>query len=479
MVSSFDFDAAIANNWVIKKMHDYLYLLLPKKYLQERGIRTESVQVFAPDGPISATEQALGLKINHVETVPVASIQSPEEAPEFANYFIDSLDAIFVKTGEYSHQVAIPQLALFIDGHGSIDTAVCSLTIQQFKKFLNFLEKLPTQLLVYSSCYGAGTNQKLLYRDAMRGVDRTYTFTIITMALTDAPTSNPFVALDLDNQGKLVPVPLVDYACFITAVTQSDIPEYSDAIRCIDPLMSEINIPQIRYPGLPWFSILEYPRVASIGSVMAKSRTTPLDIAKFFAKNAKQKGLASPYVILLYDQYIPFELIVNTHDEDGCYMPLIVSMIPGDQIHYIKKISSSCNLVHDILKSFYLDQMAWRKLFIIDEITAPWSTGMSALLTQGQAKEGTLTNVIVEVTENRCTQYFTYNSQVYVSTGCLADKKEESMDSDLKLANADQKQVYYALLRRYHKASLLTPEAMARVRAVQAQKATTLQQSCP
>src|SRR4029079_6026535 len=141
---------------------------------------------------------------------------------------------------------------------------------------------------------------------------------------------------------------------------------------------------------------LDYTNVASIGSIMAKTRTSPLDITTFFAKKGEP---AHPLGILLYAKEVPFELVVNTKikvkdlsssfrkffnkflyfkskQTETCYVPLFVSMVPGDTIHFIKKISSLCNAADAIWNAFYLEGLAEHKTFIIDEIAAPFSQEM-------------------------------------------------------------------------------------------------------
>lgn len=498
IASTIHFDADSNNLWVIKKINEYLYLFLPKKYLQAKNINPEKVQIFSPDAPITLCEQALSLKVNHLETVDVTAINEPTARPKFAGYFINSLNKIFVTTKEYTNQMSIPSLSVFIHGHGLVELAICYLSLDQFKLFLSFLEKLKTRLLIYQSCYAAGYNTNLIYKDARAGAQDTYSFPIITIALTDAPT---LIAGGLDiifEQDRMRPRVKPDYACFVQAITQQDIIDYSHAIRCIQPILREPNIPHIRYPGLPWFSILDYDTVASIGSVMAKSRTAPLDIAKFFAKQGKP---SEPHALLLYARDIPFELIINTKmpvapqgieqnllskESETCYVPTIISMIPGAVVHFIKKISSSCNTAHDILANFYIDGLWYRKLFIIDEITAPFSARMSKALHDETATSGTLANVLIDVAPQAYTKYFTYKGNVYISHGHAEESNDDTDEEILPVrASSEQIATYSSLLTKNSKQTVLAkaqqvhpetvmPEAFSAIRAAQEKKIESL-----
>src|SRR4029078_7029332 len=117
----------------------------------------------------------------------------------------------------------------------------------------------------------------------------------------------------------------IHYDCFVKKITDFDPIPYHETIECLIPASTLYqprvydaahykygpqNIPQIRYPGLPWFSVFDNSIVASIGTVMAKTRTAPLDIATFFARQGQQQ--ADPLALLLYAQDIPFQLIIDT-----------------------------------------------------------------------------------------------------------------------------------------------------------------------
>lgn len=484
IVSALQFNAQIKNKWIVKEINSSLYLLLPKKYLQSKKISSESVEVFSPQSQITKVEQFFGLKVNHMKTVDVFAVQKPNSFSVGAtDYFVSSLNDIFVTRNEFFDKQNISSWAIYLNGHGLIHTSVCQLSLQQFKDFLLFLEKIQTKLLVYSSCYAAGTNTNLIYKDSQTSIDRTYDFPIITQALTDAVTHGGGVSTKLEGE-KIVVKFRFDYDCFVKKITVPDVIQYDEALRCISDIQSAGvgNVPQIRYPGLPWFSILDYNAVASIGSVMAKAHKAPLDVAKFFAKKGK---LADPFGILLYSYTIPFEVIINTkiaqehkdvledqqENKPGeCYVPTFVSMIPGDAVHFIKKISSTCNTSDDILSSFYIDGLFWHKIFIIDEVEAPFSETMSKMLTNSSKQSGTLTNVVLDVTAHVGIKYFTYNTQVYYVEGAL------DSENPAKVATTEQKQKYNVILRNYGKDAKLTKVTPQLMRALKEQALKTFAQ---
>ncbi|MCC7415066.1 MAG: hypothetical protein IT346_03170, partial [Epsilonproteobacteria bacterium] len=484
-----------ARKWIIKKINPCLYLFLPKKYLLSKKISPEQVQQLLPDeAPLTDTEKSLSLKVNHLLTTSATTIDSCAIEHTSADYFIDALNKIFISRREYGSRTTAPSLSIFITGHGLTNYAVCHLPLDQFRLFLSFLETTPLRLLIYSSCYAAGLNTKRIYQDVAAAVQKTYSFPIITIALTDAATRTPLVTVMLERDG-LKPDVAGDFDCLVQELSRPEIIDYRKAIQCIEPMVRESNISQIRYPGLPWFSILDYDIVASIGGIMAKTRTQPLNIATFFAKQGKR---AAPYATLLYAHDIPFELIIDTKmpttaandpslaTTGNCYVPIFVSMIPGRAVHTLKKISSSCNTALDIMANFYLEELYYPKLFSIDELTAPFSAQMSKALST-DAPSGTLTNVMVSIAKGTCTTYFTYQGTVYIAFGCAQEDDEDFGPEQLPaVANEKQRAAYESLLKKYGKHgtlkqlepehTYLTTETAAAIQQAQEKKIATLKQ---
>lgn len=413
ILSTAGFRATEAKKWVIKEINASLLLLIPLKYLQSLTISEKNVEIFTSKDQITSTESVLGLKVNHMKTLRFNDITTPVSEHAFADYFIEALPAIFVTNSEYAknNTTVLPAWAMYIEGHGLMNHSIAYLSLTQFKSFLAFLEsKIYTKLLFYNSCYAAGVNTELLYKDAEKGIEKTYPFTIITGALTDSPTEAWDLELYID-QGKLRMKIRGTFSHFLHQVTTSDVIDYPEltapfliemkSFKESEDLESKLDsLPQIKFPGLPWFSVLNSDKVVSIGSIIAKTRTQPLLIATFF-KNKKE---VEPLGVLLYAKQIPFELIINTKA-----MPAIISMIPGSTVHRIKKISSTIHYAESIVASFLtLYDLAPRKIFSIDELTSPLSDPIHKEL---KNPKGTVQNVIIDTSEGAI--YFTYNNTIY------------------------------------------------------------------
>lgn len=372
----------IWNNWIIKKItttnltpedykyeNDWLYLLIPNNYLKRLNLTIDSVKKYAPE-KISDVELTLGLKVNHLQlsNIPISEKEvfslilfPPDDSGYFARALYNAtknISDIFCIHTEYPKTYPQPTWSIFMSGHGIMESKMVDLRLPDFEKVLDFLEhKINTRLLVYESCYAAGLTAEKVYKDATTAVQKTYSFAIITNALTDVPVSEKPFEIEIEK--------------FLNEATTSDIIDYQ---KVADSLFKEIkeweketkqlktfwsNIPQIRLPGLEWFSIMKNRKdIISIGSILAKTRSQkkPLDIVTFFKTD--------PKVILLYAKNIPFELIINTKKLEA-----IVSMIPGDAIHTIKKISSTNIDAYKFMDLFLaLKMLDPLKIFFIEEI---------------------------------------------------------------------------------------------------------------
>lgn len=464
------FDAQQAKNWVIKEIDRSLYLLLPKSYLNYLGVDIELVKIFAPESPITLTEERLGFKVNHLPTKDLSAIKKPLPEPRYASYFIDQLPRIFVTSGEYpvAHKNLIPSWGMYVVGHGSAENTIADLKLTQFQDLLNFMEiMIRTRIFVYNSCYAAGVNTELIYTNAEKGITKTYSFPIITQALTDAPTSgsSPSLLISTDRRTGEVHLniaPRLQYHTFFERITHSGVLKYDQVIA---PLMSKAggkmqeikNVPQVRLPGLPWFSVLDTDnKTISIGSVLSKTRTEPLNVLLFFKKKGQW---AQPLGILLYTQEIPFELIINTTN-----MPAMVSMIPGDAVHHLKKISSMTQNASAILNSFNLDMEGPEKIFIIDAIQA-------APIKSPQGSFDSLTNVVIDMNRKEFRTYFTYQGKVYRKPGMAASANDEKNYRALlqqygRRRMAPKEQAERKAIERKTVQETLTPQALARLQEV-------------
>jgi hypothetical protein len=358
----------LPERWMIKKISNLLSLLLPYAYLESLNIDKNKVE--ESGHPLSITsdvELQLGFRVNHMETIHYDVFyffQAPTR--KYAHYLIDVLDIIFCKKTDYKdRKIDLPQWIIFINGHGSINDCVAYLSLDDFKKFLHFLENnIITQLLVVSSCCAGGVNMNAIYGEIKLGTQQLYTFPIIIQGLNDVSTDKVLPRIDIqawDDEQKIQLATDIDYRNFFKEAKKLE-GNYAKIIKPITVGKTE-SIPQIKLPGVEWFSVMEVKKsIVSLGSILVKTRDPqiPLDIVSFFKKD--------PKAILLYTDDIPFELVINSHN-----LKAIVSMLSGQKVfHTIKRISSMTQSFLEILKWFAssaVHKIGFDKWFFIDEIS--------------------------------------------------------------------------------------------------------------
>lgn len=382
------------NSWIIKKIRPELYLFLPHSYLVAHAIPIEEAEKYTvePMAALTPCELKLGLKVNHMETISskdkddtsahVLAIRKPSPEPDYATYFVSALyddstraSAIFCQRTDYvTWREKLPLWSIFLMGHGYLKKRIVGLTLADFQKVLWFFEnKINMRLLAYLSCYAAGMNTEIIYRDAKSGIQKVYSFPIITRALTDAPIE---ATSDLEDY---------KFSEFIQLTEQTTTEPLNYAkitVSLYGPIFGDHmqNWPQIKLPGIEWFSVQRSNAdIASIGTHLALTRDPhkPLDITQFmgsYAIDSKTKKAREPIILTLYAPIIPFEVIL-----DAPSLVAVVSMIPGDAIHVFNKISTSFELERflelfmnisgsDVEKIIYIELLTSKKKPIAHDI---------------------------------------------------------------------------------------------------------------
>src|SRR5581483_4088251 len=132
-------------------------------------------------------------------------------------------------------------------------------------------------------------NTQLIYREDQASLETTYPFTIIAQALTDTPTAGLFLSMEVVEE-KLRVKPVIRYETFLNLLTSAQSVDYRKIIEPLDNVDFKTfgfsSFPQIKQAGLPWFYPLDSDKALMIGSILAKSRTKPLDVGAFAKKNA-------------------------------------------------------------------------------------------------------------------------------------------------------------------------------------------------
>lgn len=384
------------DEWVIRRTDEYLTLLIPKVYLARHGIAEEMDK--------EASEK-LGLKMSTMSALTsVKEIVEPPRPMETADYFVPALEKIFFTNRDLRGKDAKPNWTLYLIGHGLKFTQIVGLTISDFSNALDFFTtKIATRLLVYTSCYAAGVNTDIVFGNIKSKMAKTYPYPIITQIYADTPAVAPLLFVKgtkdnltmdtaLDFQGfventektltfksaakkETTVLDDIDYekaAGNLFPIVPSDFAteymiEHVKKERPLSVYVSYENVPQIKLPGLPWFSVMatratdktgqKRREAVSIGSILAKTREqkSTLDIVSYFKTD--------PSVLLLYASNMPFTIKL------GKNLKTIVSMVPGGGTHVIDRIVSDDLTTTQIILSFLrFEMLLANPVFFVGEI---------------------------------------------------------------------------------------------------------------
>ncbi len=441
--------------WIIKKINNSLNLLIPQSYLKSFGIDKDKVEKYFESSSLTTdVELRLGLKVNHMKTIDIKDINRPNEV-QFADYFIDSLDAIFCTKSDYENaSMSMPEWFIYIDGHGLLNSSIVWLSFDGFKKLLYFLEnKIITQLLVVKSCYAMGVNSEKIYGNMKSEIKSYYSFPIIVEGLNNVSTGDYLPAVDTvawDKYAKKQLTVGINFAHFLKRATTLN-GEYE---KIMEPLFTghASMIFQIKMPRLEWFSILGWEKeVVSINSVLAEARNPekPLDVISFFKKD--------PKIILLYTDDIPFELKFNSNKMRAIFSMVSPKLVGNRQepvVQRIKKISSPtsfANVLHwfivdwtpQVYKVFFIDEIGDRKDIVI-------FSGHSAgdVRVYFKDKFGVLYFVELEVGK---------------STGIRAEKVDSLMSPSWYRKEYEEKMIE---VRKQHPSEKIIPEHIEKIKNV-------------
>lgn len=509
------------DHWIIKKINTDLSLLIPVSYLDSLHINKKDLETYIQDNTVSDIELRLGLKVNHMKTVDHSSITRPfylrfshyfglsRHTHQFSNYLVNSLHNIFCMKKDYNKKnINLPHWYICIDGHGLINDTIVNLSLYDFKKFLQFLDnEIITKLLVVDSCYVAGTNAEIIYGDIKSETQEFYSFPIIIQGINDVVTfrARPSILKkDVISNNIIKVSSRINFVDFFEKAKKLE-GKYDEIIKPISLNYIE-NTPQIKLPGIEWFSVLEMDKkIVSIGSILAQMRDPqkPLDIVAFFKKD--------PEIVLLQTNTIPFELKVNSYylraiapmvsssfkrgdgvrtiyelpNTQSSYrlkianwlrrkMKIIRSTIssrlklkdPVQAIYRIKKISSSTHFFREMLRWFYLFGSTGKvyKWLLIDELVDQNDTQIKDVLIVGIYKEG-----MIAYFKDKSNVIFKYNND---KTFDAIEKVIPGSDDD----NYYQERIniirneYPTLNKKAEENKVLSPERIEKIKNVLTKK---------
>ncbi len=374
--------------WQIYSVDDShsLYLLIPELFLR----RLELTKIGPEPFPIA---YKFGMPLSKMERLPSEHLDEYvashwKKAPS-KNYFIEALSRLFIPKAEYAKLFSgrNPCWIVYLMGHGHPQETVATIPVDQFHRILDFFdEKVLTKLLVYLSCYAAGVNEELIYKNVQDvGKQRIYSYPIMSAALNDYAVMSQMMVFVFANKdvlddpllkpediawdsGELIAGQTRFFSKFFNTALASEILDFKALAQSLR-LGIETGIgkqslhgAQLRLPGLPWFSVINaQDSTVSIGNVLAATRTQSMNVMAFFQQQRSAKSKNGPLGLLLYTQNIPFKLDMSTLPE----LPEIISMVPGPAVHRLSWIDAGPKELMDVLKKFRTDEIV-QKVYLID-----------------------------------------------------------------------------------------------------------------
>lgn len=262
-----------------------------------------------------------------------------------------------LRTQEGLPLIQSPSWALYLAGHGRSGSVIAGLALQQIKTFLDFMATtLSTRIFIYYSCFATGTAAYQLYKEPS-GKKRVFNFPIIAesmpdaMALTSPPTIPYYFSPEyIDNKHHTLKlISNLNYRAFVDEIQQAT--DFNGYLRTLPSICIALQdfkgnvgtAPQIKLPGLEWFSFFDVQKKTfAIGRVLAATRKKPLNVARYLGKQ-----YTPIEAILFYVDYVPFDLVIDTP-----YFPMFLSMKGWRVKHVINKVITRSSLAM-VIQSFY------------------------------------------------------------------------------------------------------------------------------
>lgn len=392
------------HEWHIYNTDFGMHLMIPNDWYQKQYLLANKKKI--------SIDYLIGLRISSLINISSSEFIACQKASQNINALVGKkytpptnfthkqLFKLFLTNADYknitSHHdtVATPRWALFLNGHGFPNQSIAGVSIEEMKHLLNFFNtNITTKLLVYQSCYSAGINATLLYKDLYNHTqENLYKFAILTTTPTTMETKNKRFNINVHyptetdinwHQKKfmLITKDKVPYDTIVSIITQPYQKELFPYLNIIAESQVAPKTALIRLPDTAWFSPLTTNKKnVVIGNILTKNRAhnKPLDINHYF----KTK---EPTTLLIHPHIIHFPLLINTptiltpmHSGDYYINELhiknstieeVTNLLPQhiylalDTTLFIKKII--INSTHDILHNVYLCSRTQEKKAII------------------------------------------------------------------------------------------------------------------
>ncbi len=181
------------NEWMVKKLSDYLYVLIPIAYLEELAQRKDTPAIARQlSTSLTARELMLGMKIDKLADVSSsmlldlkAHVTIMQNPLEFSNMVLEAMPKLFVTRSDLkfpggnkeetdiNEAYFLHEWLVYLDGHGSQSIPgeeessmafTAGLMQDDFRKLLSFFNnRVKTGSFLYISCYSGGQHLLTLF----------------------------------------------------------------------------------------------------------------------------------------------------------------------------------------------------------------------------------------------------------------------------------------------------------------------------
>lgn len=393
-------------DWIIRRVSEHFVLLIPKRYLKDKGITSIPASKTEED-PVSITEFELdmGLRIDHLpilsdkkifleyilQPTSTSKIHGLALAKEEFYKIIDGKDALFLTQARYKgNHHKIPAWNIYWKAHGGFGYIVAGLAQPELRVLLLFLNNfIRTKTLTLFSCYTQSNLQKAYqdltqrnyledsetrsrysehwsehwYRNILfnKQPEVTLKFTVIASSLMDNCVTTLGFGLSHN---------FLDFFKYLNnAPNSKHLTQACESLLALQHYSG--NMPTIKIAGQKWNKILDASNVITIDSIMGSVRNKPLHIGdpKKSSFPHKKLGRAKEMIIALYAQQIKTPLVIDKNGEDCCF----VSMLPENEknrIHYIETLDAQSMNLDTLYKAFFkLDDQNTFSNYAIKKVT--------------------------------------------------------------------------------------------------------------
>lgn len=451
----------LVKEWNFYDINTSLMLVIPQEY--QVRVNKELSQVVGVNG-FTQAEQALGLKINKLKHI-TNPVGLPKVPLNSTHNIKKALDTVFIKNKEIINERS---WNIFIMGHGLNNVegndVIADISIPEFRQCLSFFNtEITTNSLCYKTCYGGGSHLVDAYKTS--GSPDIYNYTIISCCLTDSicfgylpqvfikTRSVTDTALSASGSQKtkknnnkktkktekgLAFSPSMDFVRYFDHVHSSG----EDAVKKVHDMTQVINFLD------SFINIQSIHDVANIPLIRAKNTTKFVPVKINGMQHITQDIAAKKIVIDAYTKLVlleapdimapivvTFSMKVPTFGEylSADYMPMIVSMIPGNSLHCCVLLEAPSIPMNQLLRGFgVLPHHCFEKLFFFKKIVCKKG---SAYDTLGTISGSTVTfnNVVI------CSRY--EKTIAFPGTPIAFEKDEGKSFVELYVQSHSQKSV--------------------------------------